>query len=732
MRRALRRLIALCLLSLLGVGVAAPQNAARAATPTGFTDSLVVGGLENPTAVAFVPDGRVLVTAQGGQLRVVQNGQLVAQPAIAFGGRVCTNSERGLLGVAVDPLFAQNSFIYLYYTFNKHNACPTGQPTNNNNPVNRVSRFVLGSNNRVDEASETILIDNILSPNGNHNGGDLQFGKDGYLYIGVGDGGCDYAGDSGCAGNNDAARDQFIVLGKVLRITRDGGIPADNPFQGPNSARCNVTGRTSSGNTCQETFAWGLRNPFRLIFDQNSPTTRFFINDVGQNAFEEINLGQAGADYGYPCREARRTNSTSGKCAPTPPNLVDPIHDYAHSTGCRSITGGAFVPRGVWPAAYDDAFLFGDFVCGRMFSFTPNGAQFIADRDPFADGLGGIVHMTFGPSSGGQALYYTTYKDSGELRRIAYTAGANRAPSANASADKLFGPAPLTVRFSATGSDPDGDSVSYSWAFGDGTSGEGQNVTHVYTRTGIFTATLTARDTNGASAPPVSLRIGVGVNPPTVTIVSPAPDRRFSVGEVLTLEVRASDPEDAQPPLINRQIILHHIVDEQGRHTHPFLLPYEQGVGNDKRPRGTDSVTFTAPLPEDLLAAEKGYLEIIVTAQDSQGLTTVVTQELQPRRVALTFGSEPSGRRLQVNDVAITASQTLVSWPGYPITLDAPNQLAASGDWQRFRLWRDAPEAPRTRQIVTPNANTSYTAVFDAVPAADVNRALVPFICRLQ
>src|SRR4030095_8902969 len=186
-----------------------------------------------------------------------------------------------------------------YYTFKKFNVCPTGQPTNPNNPVNRVARFILNDDNTLDVESETILIDNIRSSNGNHNGGDLQFGKDGFLYISVGDGGADYAGDSGAGGANDAARDMHVLLGKILRITRDGFIPPTNPFQGANSARCNTAGMTMAGNWCQETFAWGLRNPFRLAFDPNAAGTRFFIHDLGQGAWEEIDEAVPGADYGW-------------------------------------------------------------------------------------------------------------------------------------------------------------------------------------------------------------------------------------------------------------------------------------------------------------------------------------------------------------------------------------------------------------------------------------------------
>ncbi len=140
--------------------------------------------------------------------------------------------------------------------------------------MNRVSRFTLGEDDRIDPSSELILIDGIPSPGGNHNGGDLAFGKDNHLYVSVGDGGCDYTGDSGCAGSNDAARDRHVLLGKVLRVTASGGIPSDNPFQGAGTARCNLTGRTEAGTLCQETYAWGLRNPFRLGFDPNAAATR--------------------------------------------------------------------------------------------------------------------------------------------------------------------------------------------------------------------------------------------------------------------------------------------------------------------------------------------------------------------------------------------------------------------------------------------------------------------------
>jgi glucose/arabinose dehydrogenase len=393
-------------------------------------EDVLVANVGAPTAIAFTPDGRLLITTQGGQLRVFQNGNLAPTPALDLSSRVCSNSERGLLGVAVDPNFTSNNFIYLYYTFMKSPPnCPTGQPTNGLNPVNRVSRFIFGSDNLVIPGSEIVLIDNILSPNGNHNGGDLQFGKDGFLYIGVGDGGADYAGDSGAGGANDAARDRHVLLGKILRITRDGDIPPTNPFiQSLNSARCNITGITTPTNWCQEIFATGLRNPFRLAFDPNAAGTRFFINDVGQGAWEEIDEGIPGADYGWNIREGPCANGSTTNCGPPPAGLTNPVFAYQHTSNCsasgvagNSITGGAFVPNGVWPPQFEGAYLFGEFVCGKIFLLSPNGAG-VFTASEFVTGLGSASAVTiiFGPHQNTQALYYTTFAGGGQVRRISF------------------------------------------------------------------------------------------------------------------------------------------------------------------------------------------------------------------------------------------------------------------------------------------------------------------------
>ena len=495
-----RRILAAATLVVL----AATASPAGAVTlPANFTDE-VVTAVPAPTALAWTPDGRMLIATQPGRLRVLGGGALLPAPALDLSTVACTESERGLLGVAVDPQFAVNRFIYVYYTFKKANPC------SGTNAVNRVSRFVLSDASTVDTATETVLIDNIPSPAGNHNGGDLQFGKDGNLYVSVGDGGCDYAG-GGCAGANDAARDENVLLGKVLRITPDGAIPASNPFQGLGSGRCHPTGSTTAAR-CQETFTWGLRNPFRMAFDPNAAGTRFYINDVGQNAWEEIDDGAAGADYGWNVREGPCANGSTTNCGPPPAGMTNPIHAYDHvSTGCRSITGGAFVPDDLWPAAYTGAYLFGDFVCGRIFALTPAGTRTI-----LADGLGSssAVHLAFGPHGATQALFYTSYLGGGTVHRIAYAAPADPA-----------GPPPA-------GPPPAGPPP--------------------------------------AAPPPAGGAIDTGNTPPQPVITSPSATARFAVGQRISLRGSAGDREDgAVPP----SRLSWRVVRRHGAHTHRWFGP---------------------------------------------------------------------------------------------------------------------------------------------------------------
>ncbi len=675
---------------LLGLLLALPLISLPAASagtlPPGFDDT-PVASVPQPTAFAFTPDGRMLVTSKLGRLRVVRNGALLPDPALDLSARVCPESERGLLGVAVDPDFAANRRVYLYYTFKKFGTCALAAPPNG--PVNRVSSFVL-EGDTIDPASETVLIDGIPSTGGNHNGGHLQFGRDGHLYVSVGDGGCDYAGDSGCAVANDAARDRNVLLGKVLRITADGGIPADNPFLGAGTARCNETGIAAPGQICQETYAWGLRNPFRLGFDTNAAGTRFLINDVGQSAWEEIDEGRPGADYGWNRREGHCAAGSTTDCGPPPAGITNPIFDYGRGGGCAAITGGAFVPRGLWPAQYDGRYLFADYVCGKIQSLRLTSAGLTADD--FGTDMGPVIDLAFGPSGTPRALYYLTF--AGAVRRIAYT--PNAAPVAVASAGPRSGAAPLSVVFNAHGEQrPRGRPLDYAWDFGDGSTSTSAVAGHTYASAGTYRATLRVTDSAGATATD-TVRIDAGNTAPVPRIDSPASDLRFRVGQPITLRGAATDAEDGPLTAFSLEwtVLLHH-----GTHTHPFLGPRP---GND--------IEFDAPPPESLEAAGSSYLELRLTATDSKGLKETVSQDLRPRTVGLFFKTDPDDLAFTVDGVPVRGGAGYVSWEGYRFEVRSPGLQGHDNKVYAFSSWSDGGAARHA--VTTPAEPTAYVARF--------------------
>src|SRR5437764_4281670 len=234
--------------------------------PAGFTESLVAGGLHQPSAMAFAPDGRLFVLEQTGAVRVVKNGSLLPTPFLTL--TVDSSGERGLLGIAFDPNFTADHFLYLYHTV-------PGSPAHN-----RISRFTAAGDSAV-PGSEVVIADlDPLSTATNHNGGGMHFGPDGKLYVGVGE-------------NANGANAQTLTnrLGKMLRLNPDGSIPTDNPFF------------TTATGANRSIWAYGLRNPF--TFDFQPGTGRLFINDVGESTWEEVDVGRAGANYGWPQTEGR-------------------------------------------------------------------------------------------------------------------------------------------------------------------------------------------------------------------------------------------------------------------------------------------------------------------------------------------------------------------------------------------------------------------------------------------
>ena len=360
-----------------GSGFVPFSQAGAATLPTGFTESQLAGGLTNATAMAFAPDGRLFVCQQGGQLRVIKNGALLANPFVSL--TVSSVGERGLLGIAFDPNFAMNHFVYVYYT--------ATTPAIHN----RVSRFLANGDVAV-AGSEVVILDlNNLSSATNHNGGAIHFGPDGKLYIAVGE-------------NANAANSQVVtnLLGKMLRINSDGTIPSDNPTTFPG-----IAGSSSGIN--QAIWSVGLRNPYTFTFQAG--TGRLFINDVGQNTWEEINDGIAGSNYGWA--------NCEGVCVPPNGNFRDPLFQYGHgtssTTGC-AITGGAFYnPTTMqFPSDYVGKYFFAEFCSGWIRRFDPATGT----ATDFASGINSPVDLIVTADG---SLYYLA-RGAGAVFRIQFTA----------------------------------------------------------------------------------------------------------------------------------------------------------------------------------------------------------------------------------------------------------------------------------------------------------------------
>ncbi len=550
----------------------APPVRAQTAPP-GFSDELLIGGFNVPTAFTFAPDGRIFVAEKAGVIRVVDNGHLLPAPALVL--PVETYREQGILGIALDPQFPLQPFVYIVYTRY------TGAPTDN---FNRVSRFTVDGN-EFDPASEAVLFDRIPTGIGFHIGGCIRFGLDGNLLVSTGD-------------TNWAPpwpQDLSRLEGKLLRLHTDGTVPADNPFAGVDGA-------------LPEIYQYGLRNPFR--FSVQPGTGLPFIADVGAAAWEEIDTGPPGANFGWPLHE--------GPADPPDSATVDPLFAYDHTLGSAAIVGNTFYTGHLFPAEFDGNYFFLDHsrgLLGRMV-LGPGNSVVSADprwlATPFSGPGFGPVDLEPGPDG---ALYYNTFVP-GQIRRIAYSGSDNRRPAAIASASPSNGYAPATVEFSSQGSfDTDGDSLAYDWDFGDGSAhSDAPNPIHTYLVNGVFAAQVTVNDGRGADATSAPAMITIGNLGPDVQIATPAIGQRFADGETVHFNAAASDPElgSLPPEALHWRVFFY-----SPQHFRPTIID-QTGAG------GSFVASFHGEEPATL------YYTITAWAVDAAGLRTEKSVRIDP------------------------------------------------------------------------------------------------------
>jgi len=609
-----------------------------AVVPSNFSDVQVVAGLANPTLMAIAPDGRIFVSQQAGAVRVIKDGVLLGTPFVTLS--VNASGERGALGIAFDPAFATNQFVYVYYT-------------SSSGPHNRVSRFTASGD--VATGGETVLLDLPTLGATNHNGGALHFGPDGKLYVAVGE---------NAVGSN--AQSMNTPLGKLLRINSDGTIPSDNPFFG------------STTGINQSIWALGLRNPFTFAFQPG--TGRLFINDVGENTWEEINDGLAGANYGWPNTEGNTTN----------PAFISPFYTYNHTNGC-AITGGAFYnpAEAMFPASYSGDYFFADY-CGGWIRSIDLGTKVVST---LATGISSPTDLRVANDG---SIYYIE-RGSGSIRRITYQASGTPPAIAQQPANQtvlLGGSATFTA--GATGTAP----LSYQW--------QRNQVDIAGAATTSYTLTNAQQSDSGARfRVMVSNAFGTATSneavltvtsnlAPVANLTTPAAGTLFTGGQTINYAGDGTDPEQGTLPAsaFSWHALLFH--DDGNLHSHPFYGPVS----------GSTSGSFVIPTTGE--TSSNIWYRIYLTVTDAQGATSVDSVDILPTKVSITLASTPSGRQLTLDGIPVTAPFTFTGVVGIQRTIGAVSPQTNGGQTWAFVSWSDG--GAQSHVISTPAAATTYKA----------------------
>ncbi|NUT40401.1 MAG: carbohydrate-binding protein [Thermoactinospora sp.] len=627
--------------------------------------------LGEPIGMAVLPDRSVLHTARDGTLR---HTDAAGNTKVAGKLDVYTHDEEGLQGVAADPGFATNRFVYLYYSPKLStpagDAPATGTDWTAWKGHLNLSRFTLKADNTLDPATEKVVLQ-VANDRGQccHVGGDIDFDAQGNLYLTTGDDtnpfeSAGYTPIDERPDRNpqfDAQRSSGNtndLRGKLLRIKvqPDGTytIPSGNLFA------------QGTPNTRPEIYAMGFRNPFRMSVDR--PTGIVYLGDYGPDAGVtdssrgpsgqvEFNRITAPGNYGWPyctgtntaaetyneytfpggpsaakyaCAAGAANNSFRNTGQATLPPAKPAWIRYAGDAGSPPEFGsGSESPMGGevyrYNAALNSPVKFPQSLDGRYFA-TEFGRKWIKAVEVRSDGAYGvidtfpwtgtqIIDSGFGPDGALYVLDYGTGGGNQALWRIEYIGGGNRSPVAKVAATPTSGAAPLAVAFSSAGSaDPEGGPLTYSWAFGDGSTSTQANPSHTYTANGTFTPTLTVRDSEGLTGT-ASLVVTVGNTAPTVTLAGPANGRLFAYGDAVPFQVTVSDPEDGAVDCTKVKVT--YLV---GHDSHTHAITSKTGC--------TGSITIPADGEHDAAANLYGVFDAEYT--DKGGLTTHSVRTLQP------------------------------------------------------------------------------------------------------
>ena len=630
--------------------------------PANFSRAAVGGAIANPTVMAFAPDGRIFVAEQGGTLRVIKDGVQQATPFITLS--VNSTGERGLIGIAFDPDFSTNHYLYLYYTVNVA-------------PIhNRISRFT-ATGDVVLAGSESIILE--LDPLNatNHNGGALAFGKDGKLYVAI--------GENAVKTN---AQSLETYHGKMLRINKDGSAPTDNPFF--------ATGSEHS----KRIWAYGLRNPY--TFSIHPTSGRILINDVGEVTTEEVNDATTGGkNFGWPTTEGVTTD----------PLFTSPIFTYIHTGpqpfGC-ALTGGTFFspPNTNYPAAYQGKYFILDLCSSWIYYFDPSTAGSAATA--FSTNIGGSsLSLTVGPDGN---LYYLSRTDA-KLYKIVYSPPAT-APVINnhPQSGTVVEGQPASLSVTATGTAP----ITYQWYRDDvlmdgktsatlsfGSINESDEGTyHVIVSNGI--GSVTSDDAILLVSPATN-------QPPVATIITPIESEIYRAGSTIGFEGAGTDPEEGTlaSSAFSWSINFHH---DTHKHDEPAITGIKSGT-YDVPTRGETSTNV--------------WYRFILTVTDLHGLQAKDSVDVHPATSTMTFATDPPGLQLTIDGQPATAPITITSVEGLERDVVYIDNQVVDGTLYAVSSLSHGEDPEQT--IVTPEENTTYTATYAIIAGLEDNSSVAVY-----
>lgn len=615
--------------------------------PADFSQVRVANNISNPTVMAFANDGRIFVAQQGGALRVIKNGTLLATPFITLA--VNSTGERGLIGIALDPDFAINHFIYLYYTVS-------------DGSHNRLSRFTANGDVVVANSESIVLELDPLSTATNHNGGALAFGPDGKLFVAVGE---------NAKGTN--SQDLNTYLGKILRINKDGSVPAGNPF-------------TDGSEQKKRIWAYGLRNPYTISFQPG--TGKFFVNDVGQGSWEEVNDATTGGkNFGWPSAEGMSTNT----------NYTNPVYYYGRGdvdgTGC-AITGGTFFNPATtnYPSQYIGKYFIMEYCNNWINSFDPAVAT--PARAAFATAISGSgVSIATGIDGN---LYYLSRNAASVFRIVYNPVAVAPAITQQPTAVSVSQGETATFNVSASGSAP----LTYQWKKNNITINGATSATYSITNAqttaaGNYKVTIT-NSAGSVTSNEVALSV-IANKAPVASITSPAKTYLYVAGTSISFAGTGTDTEDGELPAsaFSWQINFHH---DTHRHDQPAIT-------------GVKSGTFIVPVEGEV--ASNVWYRFILTVTDSKGAKTKDSLDVFPKKSTLSFATLPAGLQLTLDGQPITTPKSVVSVQGVKREIGIVTPQVVNGIDYQFSSWSQGGDASQT--ISTPSADITYTANFQPV-----------------